>query len=341
MAAGDFGPSEAARVGHGHHAHVLRKATREPARVWSPPVNLPRNHNRLHRMKAPVGYCVPGDAKNVLPWAAGEDLVTTPQHNHSLTSWQRTARPRCAVVVDRHVHKNGGSTMRDIFLENERLGYGLYQGYTQLYWRSDFPLLRRMAEVAVKSGRTPSHVLMFESHFGPMEMSAQVMGDLAELRQTYRAGGLDCRVVLVTRVREPLAYYLSFYKWGVAFRQREARVKNAGRRPAWGHNFTDWVSQVPNLQSSVMLKGMAAMPAEYLGRMYRAHHPTWEQLDAMLSAFDLVRAGAHFRPSEGWVPREAAGCAVASRRRDPSGGNGSPAQPTRPPLPSGWDHVQI
>jgi hypothetical protein len=289
MAADILGASEAARGGHGRHAHLLRKATRQPARTSSSPADLPRLHSRLRNMKAHAGYCVPGQAKNVLPWAVGEDLVTAPQHNHSLASWQRTPRPRCAVVIDRHVHKNGGSTMRDIFLENERLGYGLYQGYTQMYWRSDFPILQRMAEAAVASGRAPSHLLMFESHFGMMEMSDRVMTDLARLRQTYRGGGVDCRVVLVTRVREPLAYYLSFYKWGVAYRQREARAKNAGQRPAWGHNFTDWVAQIPDLQASVMVKGMAAMPAEYQGFMYQSHHTTWDKVDAMLSAFDLVR----------------------------------------------------
>ena len=31
-------------------------------------------------------------------------------------------RPRCAVVLDRHVQKSAGSTMRSIFLENALAG---------------------------------------------------------------------------------------------------------------------------------------------------------------------------------------------------------------------------
>ena len=274
---------------HTRNPAALRKATRQPARRWVWPAHLDRNRRNLHASKAPLGYCRPGDVINVLPWAAGEDLVTTPQHNHTLASWQRTPKRQCAVVIDRHVHKNGGSTMRDIFLENERLGYGLYQGYMQTFWRSDWKLLQTIAKEAASAGRTPSHLLMYEAHFGSEEMSDKMMSDMQDLRQIYKSGGIDCPIVLVTRVREPLAYYLSFYKWGVAFRQREARVKNSKRRPPWGNNFTDWVAQNPNLQSSVMVRGMAAMPAEYHGRLPAHYQTTWERLDAMLSAFDVVR----------------------------------------------------
>ena len=56
----------------------------------------------------------------------------------------------------------------------------------------------------------------------------------------------------------PIRYYLSFFKWGVGFRQ-----SNDPR--TFGNNFTEWVKRVPNLQANVMLRGMAAMPAEYSG----------------------------------------------------------------------------
>lgn len=264
-------------------AVAVRKATRQAARTHI-------NPTQLHSNKADKGYCVEGHPDLVLPWATGEELVVKPQHaaNFALPSWQRTQRRQCAIVVDRHVHKNGGSTMRDIFLENERLGYGLYHGYMQLYWRYDLPLLRSIAEQAVASGRAPSHFLMIEAHFGYEEFSQRVMSDLLELRALYQEKKVDCPIVLVTRVREPLAYYLSFYKWGVAYRQKEAPAKGNGM-PSWGRNFTEWVARVPNLQSSVMVHSMAAASAEYQGRLFGGRGGNaWANLDKMLSAFDVV-----------------------------------------------------
>ena len=41
----------------------------------------------------------------------------------------RTPLPSCSIVVDRHTHKNGGSTMRDLFMRNELLDAWMYWGY--------------------------------------------------------------------------------------------------------------------------------------------------------------------------------------------------------------------
>ena len=93
----------------------------------------------------------------------------------TLPAWQRTPLRKCAIVVDRHVHKNGGSTVRDLFLEHERLGLALYQGYTQMYWNRDYRLLRRAGEVALRQGkRAPEHVILMEAHFGWVELAQQV-----------------------------------------------------------------------------------------------------------------------------------------------------------------------
>ena len=61
-----------------------------------------------------------------------------------LPPYQRQRPKRCAILIDRHVHKNGGSTIRDLLLEQERLGHALYQGYTQLYWRSIYQKLKKV-----------------------------------------------------------------------------------------------------------------------------------------------------------------------------------------------------
>jgi hypothetical protein len=90
----------------------------------------------------------------------------------------------------------------------------------------------------------------------------QVMPSLRELGQLYQRHRFDCPLVLMTRVREPLDYYLSFFRWGVAFRQREDPN-------SFGRNFIDWVERVPNLQSTMMMQSMAAMAAEYHVNTYK------------------------------------------------------------------------
>lgn len=120
--------------------------------------------------------CQAGHLSNaVLPWARGEDLPALgEQRNVTLAPYMRTQLRRCAIVVDRHVHKNGGSTVRDLLLEHERMGHALYQGYTQMYWNRDYRVLRRAAEEAARRGSAPEHVLLIEAHFGWVEMSNQV-----------------------------------------------------------------------------------------------------------------------------------------------------------------------
>ena len=92
--------------------------------------------------------------------------MSLPSANSSLAPYQRVPPKRCAIFIDRHVHKNGGSTVRDLLLENERLGLGLYQGYSQMYWRSINHKLRQIADAAVSKREAPRHFLMLEAHFG-------------------------------------------------------------------------------------------------------------------------------------------------------------------------------
>ena len=90
----------------------------------------------------------------------------------------------------------------------------------------------------------------------------------------------------------PPADYLSFYRWGVAFRQREDPA-------SFGKTFIDWVSRVPNLQSTMMMQSMAAMAAEYHLGQYRQYYmknriigrtdeEAWAKLTAFLDAFAIV-----------------------------------------------------
>ena len=119
----------------------------------------------------------------------------------------------------------------------------------------------------------------------------------------YKAASIDCPLVVMTRVREPLAYYLSFYKWGVAFRQKEDPRK-------FGNNFTTWVRRNQNLQSAIMLRGMSAMNAEYYGRLPQrragggrhnsrsnVQNPDWDAIQLLLDKFDVVGSMERFDES--------------------------------------------
>lgn len=96
----------------------------------------------------------------------------------------------------------------------------------------------------------------------------------------------------MTRVREPLDYYLSFFRWGVAFRQKE-------NPSSFGSNFIEWVSKVPNLQSTMMVQSMAAMAAEYHLPQYRMYYTSnailgknvaerQKKLETFLDSFAIV-----------------------------------------------------
>ena len=191
--------------------------------------------------------------------------------------------------------------MRDLFLEHERLGMALYQGYTQMYWNRDYRVLKGIAEEAKARGASPEHVVLIEAHFGWVEMAQQVLPSLRQLERQYARAGADCPVVTMTRVREPLEYYLSFYRWGVAFRQKQDPA-------SFGSTFLEWVEKVPNLQSVTMMQSMAAMAAEYHIHQFKMHYSrstavgktdevAWRRLTEFLDSFTLVGTMRRFDES--------------------------------------------
>ena len=62
--------------------------------------------------------------------------------------------------------------------------------------------------------------------------------------------------MLVTRLRDPLSFYTSFYRWTVNWRQQ----RNAS---AFGRDFLEWLPR--NLQTSLILNPLDATWAEYVG----------------------------------------------------------------------------
>merc|ERR1719399_1085121 len=141
--------------------------------------------------------------------------------------------------------------------------------------------LLAIARKAAERKEPASLFLMMEAHFGHVELADTVMPSLQRVAKVYRDADLECPLVFVTRIRDPLAYYISFFKWGVAFRQRKDPV-------TYGNNFSAWASRVPNLQSSIMMRGMSSVQAEYHGRFHSRSYFDYDQLKRTLDQFAVV-----------------------------------------------------
>ena len=180
--------------------------------------------------------------------------------------------PRCAVLVDRHVHKNGGSTMRAIFAENDYRDGWMYWGYGL----DHLPQLARSLTAALDMGgngtacaswdawaRRPPLRLAAELHYGNTYpglrngMLRHVGPSSALARAALRC---NCKMVLVTRVREPLSYYISFWRWAkIDLKQRQ----NAS---IYGATMIEWATTYRNLQSTLILgQANLALGPEYVG----------------------------------------------------------------------------
>ena len=123
-----------------------------------------------------------------------------------------TPLPRCAFVLDRHTHKNGGSTMRSIFADNDRLDGWVYWGYSL---NQQAPFAQRLVAAlqpprgngsCFASGRSSLRVIA-EHHYGrrPLIQTLSNLGPGSQL--WHMAAGCGCRLVTVTRLRRPLVFY--------------------------------------------------------------------------------------------------------------------------------------
>ena len=186
-----------------------------------------------------------------------------------------TPLPRCAIILERHTHKNGGSTFRSIINTNDMRdgwtywGYGLHQ-HAMITSKVTSALLgprnescsfhraagRRALSAAAAPPPRPPFRLVAEHHYSrvPLVAALGYFGPLSPMQQA--ASSCGCRVVLVTRLREPLAFYVSFYRWTVFWRQR----RNAS---AFGGSMLEWAPR--NLQSSMFLRPLDATWAEFVG----------------------------------------------------------------------------
>ena len=190
----------------------------------------------------------------------------TPAMPAPLPPYLVTPLPPCSIVFDRHVHKNGGTTLRKILQENDLRDGWVYWGYgahqflkiNELVMKTmldgprpangsscaDWPARRQPLRMSVEYhyARNPQHLLL--SSFGPHSPLQAVSAQCG------------CRIVLVTRLREPLAYYASFYTWTIEWRQK----RNASR---FGASMLEWAPR--NLQSTIFMSPLDATWAEFVG----------------------------------------------------------------------------
>ena len=158
----------------------------------------------------------------------------------------------CGLVLDRHVPKNAGTTVRSMLRLNARRGSCEYIGYDMgRTWTSRVGFNHTsLAELTAELNAEPppQRRLCAEAHM----VAGSFWSDLATLRSGSFAH--VCRVVVMVRVREPYSWYRSFYDWAARPRQRTGDAR-------WGENFTDWVP--PNMQSRYLLHGADGRASEW------------------------------------------------------------------------------
>jgi len=146
-----------------------------------------------------------------------------------------TPPPRCAFLLDRHTHKNGGSTMRQVYRANDMLDQWVYWGYGGSQHRGVALRASQLLAAATANGTCSLDRpvrLLGEYHYSrpTFEQVLSSFGPRSVLQALAPSCG--CRVVLVTRLREPLSFYSSFYRWTVCWCQQLAAT-------AHGANLSD------------------------------------------------------------------------------------------------------
>lgn len=119
-----------------------------------------------------------------------------------------------------------------------------------------------------------------------------ILPALVKLRAPLAALSVPTRILLVTRVREPLSFYLSFYKWKVAGMQKG----EAGAR-LFGGSLLAWAPH--NLQAWSMLNGNIDAIAGPLNSFARARSRAFDakamrSLQEKLGHFDIVAPLEYF-----------------------------------------------
>lgn len=191
----------------------------------------------------------------------------------------------CGVVLDRHVPKNAGTTVRSMLKANAGLGMCTYIGYdVGRTWESRVGFHHHSLAELARDELTPDSRKRYciEAHM----VGETFWADLHAVHASPYA--VTCRVIVFIRVREPLSWYKSYYSWAVFSRQQRGQLEE------WGANFTDWLP--PNMQCRFLLHGTNGQGSEWAGDMAKARrtwpqHLTatrWRQLERNVRAADVL-----------------------------------------------------
>jgi hypothetical protein len=129
------------------------------------------------------------------------------------------------------------------------------------------------------------------------------------------AGICSCRIVLFTRLREPVTFYLSFYRWTVNWRQQLNSTH-------YGRDMFEWAP--PNLQSSIFLnpvrRAVGRAPESVLGRTLQAQRQACTMLSSLVSIAQPTcpHPPASFPAADGFRFRRVRGPGDRSRPRQAS-----------------------
>lgn len=164
----------------------------------------------------------------------------------------------CVIWLDRHSHKNGGTTTRYIKDALARNGWlhKLGDHHTSAaQWRALLEHVSRLGDTdgCERSGllgkrfAIEAHELHDRERVHDRQRSFETLWVRAARALRERPNGSCCKLVLTTRVREPLDLYLSFYRWALLPRHP---IHNQSQL------FLQWAP--PNLQSISLAWGFQA-----------------------------------------------------------------------------------
>ena len=219
---------------------------------------------------------------------------------------------QCTIWADRHVHKNGGTTMRGIF--GNLTDYNVIQHIDTFivglkHWRK---LMAGLATLTPPCSEALSHTMIaLELH----EDTAEWGWHMRALRE-LRAKTSCCRVLLTTRTRAPLEHYVSFYRWGVM-----PRFKMFNRTIDW------WAPH--NFQSTLLWRGaphkqwwMDGNRGSNVAAWYREFdNASFDGLSSMLEDdFDVVYPMERFEEGLRMIARKLGGHAVVAAGGAAGGG---------------------
>ena len=171
------------------------------------------------------------------------------------------------ILIDRHIEKNGGTSARWFMHRAERQGACTYFGYEML--RDFVSVLHRRSK----------------ANWPPLCIEAHTSVNLAHIRALHAlCTHHRWRCVFMLRWRRPLAFYLSFFRWGTLPRLALTSPAEAPRA------FQQWVRTNPDLQSRILLDSSASTRALNFGRNNSSTEPPLVSRGLVLASLELFGA---------------------------------------------------